>query len=673
MPRGYSSGWVRCAVRRLAGLGCAAALVAAGSSPARLASAALGDAPAAFNPAELQAGIFTAVEKASPAVVGIVEIPAEGKLKARFSGVIVSRDGYVLTTAHTVTADGRYHVYLADGKRFEARTTGFSKALDCAAIKIDGEQDLPFAELGDLHLLRPNQPCVAIGHPQGRTPGRGAVVRFGHIVKPTTFNGGLIHSTAMMEPGDSGGGLFDIRGRLIGIRSRILKPTDSNFDVPVNTFVEYWDQVAVVNDFEPERPQGVPELGLVFDSTKTLEVQSVTAGGRAEKAGLLAGDVITKVGGKRVRSIKHFHYRVWASRVRTDPEASLQVLRDGEPVSLVLTYLNPQADASSFPGVRSPQPSPLRAFKELPTLAEVFAEQESRLDDACVTVRSELRGETTEVTGARILGADLVVSKSSRVGAEPMILGAHGEYAAQVVRRDRTNDLVLLRVPGQNTVGIDLASPPRHQPQVGQLLITPDSDGQGLISVCSTGEHRSKRRMSVGYFGVRFATERQQGRSRVVLERLVEDGAASGAGLRQGDVITRINGHKVANAGEASSRIRATYPNDPIDVEVLREDETFKATIVLPPRPPKSKHAAEAVSKSVRRDGFPRVIAHDADLTPEDCGGPLFDTAGNLVGINIARSSRVQSLVVPVDVVREFVERERTAAQRKGGKRERST
>ena len=95
--------------------------------------------------------------------------------------------------------------------------------------------------MGDSSSLKTNQPCLSISHPGGYNRSRGAVIRFGYIVRPLTNGSGMVQSTALMEPGDSGGALFDLNGDIIAIHSRIGRSMDRNYDVPINKFREYWD------------------------------------------------------------------------------------------------------------------------------------------------------------------------------------------------------------------------------------------------------------------------------------------------------------------------------------------------------------------------------------------------------------------------------------------------
>ena len=89
---------------------------------------------------------------------------------------------------------------------------------------------------------------------------------------------------------------------------------------------------------------------------------------------------------------------------------------------------------------------------------------------------------------------------------------------------------------------------------------------------------------------------------------------------------------------------------------VQRDGEELEKSITLGAFPSQSRHAADLMDKSGRRDGFSEVLLHDADLQPEKCGGPIFDLSGNFLGMNIARNSRVRSYALPIDVLKAFVD-----------------
>ena len=171
-----------------------------------------------------------------------------------FSGVIVSAQGHILTAAHAIKANQVYQVTFVDGRKYTALPLGRigidekNAVYDMAMIKITKEEKFDYAQMGSGSEMVLNQPVVSISYPASflkSTPN----VRYGRISNTDTGNG-FIQSSAKMEPGDSGGPLFDLKGRLIGIHSRIKEDESQNFDIPVDSFLKYWTPLNKPIDYQ---------------------------------------------------------------------------------------------------------------------------------------------------------------------------------------------------------------------------------------------------------------------------------------------------------------------------------------------------------------------------------------------------------------------------------------
>ena len=194
-----------------------------------------------FDVAALQKKIYSTIESVSPAVVSISS--ANRPEVGLFSGVIVSKEGHVLSAGHAVQPGRDYQVLLPDGRRFDARGKGSNSVADCALLQITSDfDDLPYAQMGESKSLVQNQPCLSISYPGGQKARLAPVVRFGRLARD---GGGtrMLQSTALMEPGDSGGPLFDLDGRVIGIHSRITDDMEQNFEVQIDTFKKFWNEL----------------------------------------------------------------------------------------------------------------------------------------------------------------------------------------------------------------------------------------------------------------------------------------------------------------------------------------------------------------------------------------------------------------------------------------------
>lgn len=187
-----------------------------------------------------------AIKKAYPACVRMWGFDTEKneRTSAQFSGVVVTADGIVLTAAHTVQPGNTYKVFFPDGKEVTARALG---RIDLAAspgipdvgmLKIMGQEVYPFAEMGYVHEKIANHACISISYPE-RLNQALPTLRYGKVAEVKNEYG-FLRSTCKMEPGDSGGALFDQRGRVIGLHSAIDVNEDMNFEIPINLYRKYW-------------------------------------------------------------------------------------------------------------------------------------------------------------------------------------------------------------------------------------------------------------------------------------------------------------------------------------------------------------------------------------------------------------------------------------------------
>ena len=598
----------------------------------------------------LQKKIYSTIEDVTPAVVSI-SLRGRPQLGG-FSGVIVSKDGHVLSAGHAVRPGGKYDVLLPDGRSFNAVGKGSNGVADCAMLQITSDfEGLPYAQMGESKSLVQNQPCLSISYPGGQRASLAPVVRFGHLVKD---GGGpkMLQSTALMEPGDSGGPLFDLDGRVIGIHSRITAGMEQNFEVPIDTFKKFWNELNREKRFTHSGPS-TPVLGFRGTSSETgVTVGRVQSDSLAEKHGIKADDVIESVYGIETSSMVALRKAMVTARDDKAKEIVVKLQREEEQIELKIPF---EVVDDSAPEVKLPEyqdkefPKPT-GMEQLANLPEEFSELESELDDACVDISSTRTedGKELSIVGTRIKGTRFIISKNSVVGDKPTV----GETELEVVSRDKENDLVLLKTPDKNAAGVDINFQDDATPKTGSFLITPDSDGTGLVSVVSSKSFASKKNKRSGFLGVRPADYKDKGGA--VLEMVTNGGAAKRAGLKVGDIVTKLNETEITDQAEMRDFLKKVNPGATVIATITRDDEEMEKTIELGEFT--SGHSADRVAKSARRDGFTKVILHDADLKPADCGSPVFDLKGNFIGLNIARNSRVRSYMIPRTIVKKLVE-----------------
>lgn len=264
--------------------------------------AARPDRPASVDDLKaIQAQVRAVTDQVIPVTVCLQVGSASG------SGVIVSEDGLILTAGHVIAGKpGRpLTVVMPDGKRYRGKVLGWDPKIDSGmAILTDKPEDggkWPYAEIAPSRELKGGQWVIATGHPGGFKKGRPPVVRVGRIGTPdfTQPDGvSFVQTDTTLVGGDSGGPLFDMKGRVIGIHSRIGDPINQNLDVPSDKYKEAWAGLT------SETVLGVsPYLGVTMAEDATeCKLGRVTPRGPADQAGVKAGDVITRFAGQEVGS-----------------------------------------------------------------------------------------------------------------------------------------------------------------------------------------------------------------------------------------------------------------------------------------------------------------------------------------------------------------------------------
>lgn len=198
----------------------------------------------AFSLTELEAidaKLRAAVADVSPAVVALQ--PGKGGRPGGIgSGVVVSKDGLILTAAHVANTLGESAIVIfADGDQTNAKVLGMNFYRDIAMLKISKGSDHPHVEPGDNLALKKNDFCFAMGHPRGFQKDRPAPVRFGRVYG--NGSGGFVSTSATITGGDSGGPLFDLEGKLVGIHSTTGFAMNDNSHAPVSAFQADWKRL----------------------------------------------------------------------------------------------------------------------------------------------------------------------------------------------------------------------------------------------------------------------------------------------------------------------------------------------------------------------------------------------------------------------------------------------
>jgi serine protease Do len=248
------------------------------------------------------------------------------------SGVVVSEDGLVLTAAHVCDRPNRDVKFIfPDGKTAPGKTLGTDHEEDAGMMKISDPGPWPFAELGTIAEMRLGDWVLTLGHPGGYDPDRSMVVRLGRIIRLSPV---LMQTDCTLNAGDSGGPLFDMRGRVIGIHSRISDSTAENFHVSIRAFRDAWDRLAKGESWGDERQQR-PWFGARgVDHPDGCKLESVVEDAPAFKAGLKVGDVVSKINGQDVRNYATLRRLVAESK--PGDELKIELLRDEKKMSFTV-------------------------------------------------------------------------------------------------------------------------------------------------------------------------------------------------------------------------------------------------------------------------------------------------------------------------------------------------
>jgi serine protease Do len=262
------------------------------------------------------------------------------------SGFIVSTDGYIVTNAHVVDNAKTVTVRLTDKRELEAEIVGADKLSDVALLKVKAD-NLPTVQLGDSDKLDVGQWVVAIGAPFGldHTATQGIVSALSRSLPSETYVP-FIQTDAAVNPGNSGGPLFNLQGQVVGVNSQIYSRSGGymgvSFAIPINVVKNVTDQLknggqvsrgwlgVEIQNVDPKLAQS-----LALSNTNGALVASVLPSSPADKAGVQAGDVITSFNTRMVESANTLPLLVGNTAI--GQSVPLEVWRAGKTVALNAT------------------------------------------------------------------------------------------------------------------------------------------------------------------------------------------------------------------------------------------------------------------------------------------------------------------------------------------------
>jgi serine protease Do len=263
------------------------------------------------------------------------------------SGVIYTNDGYIITNNHVVADADEYLVTLHDNREFKARLVGRDANTDMAIIKIEAN-DLPAIELGNSDDVKVGEWALAVGNPfdLASTVTAGIISAKGRnigIIKGRGAVESFIQTDAAVNPGNSGGALVDVNGRLIGINSAIATPTGVfagySFAIPVNLAKKIADDLIKYGVFKRaylgvdifEMDQNIAKE-INVDYIQGIGIEGLDPEGSAAYAGLKVKDIITEINGKSTHTVPELQEMI--SRSKVGDEILLKIVRDGKEIEV---------------------------------------------------------------------------------------------------------------------------------------------------------------------------------------------------------------------------------------------------------------------------------------------------------------------------------------------------
>ncbi len=372
--------------------------------------------------------------------------PREFQSQSLGSGFIISSDGYILTNGHVVDAADEVTVKLNDKREFKAKVIGADRRTDVALIKIDAS-GLQAVRFGDPSRLKVGEWVVAIGSPFGfeNTVTAGIVSAKGRSLPQENFVP-FIQTDVAVNPGNSGGPLFNMKGEVVGINSQIYSRTGGfmglSFAIPIDVANDIAQQLRTTGKvtrgkigvvIQPITKELAESFGLPRPAGAL--VNSVEKGGPADTAGIDSGDVILKFDGKTVNSSEDLPRIVGTTRPGS--KVTIQIWRNKAAREVQLVVAELQDDRAMRQSRRSGKP-PATASQYGMTLADLTEAQRKELKVEGGVLVGDVQGAATRAgirRGDVILAVNNHDVKSVDQFKELMSQFEKGRIVALLVRR----------------------------------------------------------------------------------------------------------------------------------------------------------------------------------------------------------------------------------------------
>ncbi|MBI5751337.1 MAG: DegQ family serine endoprotease [Hydrogenophilales bacterium] len=367
--------------------------------------------------------------------------PREFQAHSLGSGFIISQDGYVLTNAHVVDRADEVLVKLTDKREFKAKVVGTDRRTDVALLKIDAK-NLPVVNLGDPNKMKVGEWVVAIGSPYGfeNSVTAGIVSAKGRALPGDNFVS-FIQTDVAVNPGNSGGPLFNLRGEVVGVNSQIYSRTGGymglSFAIPIDLAMDIVGQLKGSGKVSRGRlgvqiQEVTADLAASFGlkDAKGAIIASIEKGSPAERGGMQPGDVILKFEGKEVPSSSELPRMVGATRPGSKVKVEVWHNRAAKELSLTLGEWETDSKVAA-----KAEPQSEKANKLGLTLAELSAEDKRSLKVENGLLVQQVSG-AAEKAGVR--RGDVVLA----LGGEKV--SSVDQFAKLLAKQDKEKNVALL-------------------------------------------------------------------------------------------------------------------------------------------------------------------------------------------------------------------------------------
>lgn len=628
------------------------------------------------------------LEKVKGTIVGVTDGNGVG------SGVMVSGDGVVLTASHVVEGfrrrrsqpDREVLVILPDGSEYPAKVLGKNRDADAAMLKITtpgpNAGQFAFAEMGKSAEMKQGDWCFALGHPAGFRLTRPAPVRIGRVL---SVGHRTIVSDCSIVLGDSGGPLFDMDGRVIGIHSMITSLIIENRHVAIDCWHRDWKRFEAGERWGELRAydnrlveSSFFGVGLQWKDF-VAEIKRVVPDSPADTAGLKPGDTLLSIAGEKFAD--RLDLGTLLSQVESRKPVDVLLRRENQETKLtVVTGAQPEPEESRENRRGRPETSPedsdrdneiqdqLSPSRRIGPFEKRAPDQISEFESVVAPAKNSIvrisDGGLPIGLGTIMSSDGYVMTKASEMEGtiNPECILPNGRrFPIEKIGSDYQFDVMLLKIAATDLVPIEWEL--TKSAFEGQLAIVQDSRGNPLIPTVVSVPARPLNGWDVPFLGVQMSD--QTNPNGVIIEKAIPGGCARRFGIRDGDIVMSINGVAVPTREFMKTKIGEYKPGDKVVVRLMRNDKIRSLDMVLTARFSNEDAILDMYSdpelvgqfSSYVAGGFPMVLQLDADLYPKQVGGPLLNLEGKAIGLNIARADRVVTYAIPADSVRQLYEK----------------